>query len=842
MPFAEAVRAHRLRCGLSQEDLASATGIAPRSIRNLEAGRVARPRPSTVRLLADAFRLTGTAREEFTALALHPTEPESAEPAAPGPDAAEPEPTEPAPVPAQLPRDTAGFVGRDSALRRLWTLLETNPGAVPVISGAGGVGKTTLAVHWAHQAADRFPDGQLYVNLRGFGPGGAMSRPDDVLADFLAALGVPRSQIPATTAARATLYRSTLARRRVLIVLDNARDAAQVRDLLPGAGPSYAVLTSRDRLTALIAADGAVPCPLEVLSDREAQTLLTRRLGADRVNLEPAAVAEITARCDRLPLALAVVAARCAVEPETSLATLADRLRRPAGVLDALSIGDDTTDVRAVFSWSYQALPERTRGLFRVLGLLPGPDLDRYAAANLAGLPLDDAATALTELVRLNLVVPRPAQRYGMHDLLRAYAAEVARHELSEAERRAALERLQAFYRHTLYELRDLLFPRGLAGPAPAPQTPMVFASAMERESWAESERANLVASVVQAARLGYPEYTDRMTYGLWTPFYNGGYSNDCLAISDAALHAARAEGDVEAEASALNHAAGALMSLGRYDETIEYGERALQLFQDLGKELSVARMYSNLAEVYTAVGRSRDAKRCGDESLAIRRQQSSPTVLGDALRLQAWLCLNLGLVEESLLHAAEALAKYNSWPDLVWERAEALNALAAVQLRLGLSEQAERHLRQALDVARPGTHGEKQRTETLRLLGEARRAAGAYPEADAHLSEALVLARSMGDPELITPALAERGLLRLAQGRIAEGLRDARDAVTISTDAGHRRCQMIAHNRLGELLSHTSDLETARRHARTALEIAVAVEDPYEQERARRNLTRLTA
>jgi tetratricopeptide (TPR) repeat protein/transcriptional regulator with XRE-family HTH domain len=830
MSFADAVRAHRLRCGLSQEDLAGSTGIAPRSIRNLEAGRVTRPRPSTVRLLADAFGLAGDAREQFTALALTadaPTATDGPEPPA-------------HPVPAQLPRDVAGFVGREAALRRLWTLFETSPGTVPVITGTGGVGKTTVAVHWAHRAADRFPDGQLYVNLRGFGPGGATVRPEDVLADFLGALGVPRAQIPATTAARATLYRSTLARRRVLIALDNARDAGQVRDLLPGAGSSHVVLTSRDRLTALIASDGAVPVPLEVLSDREAEDLLVRRLGPERVELEPAAVAEITARCDRLPLALAVVAARAAVEPDASLAALAAQLRRPAELLDALTAGDDSTDVRAVFSWSYRALPDRTRALFRSLGLLPGPDVDRYAAANLAGLPLDEAGAALAELVRLHLIVPRPAQRYGLHDLIRAYAAEVAQRELSGADRDAALGRLQAFYRHTLYELRDLLFPRGQAGSAPPPQTPMVFAGDLERESWAESERPNLVASILQAARLGHAEYVDRMTFGLWTSLYNGGYSSDCLAISEAALHAARTSGDVKAEASALNHAAGALMTLGRYADTIAYAEQALRLMQEMGNDLGVARMFSNLSEVYTAVGRSRDAKASGDKALAIRRRQSSPTVLADSLRVQSGLCLNLGLVDEALAHAAEALAKYNSWPDLVWERAEAMNALAACQVRLGQTGQAEENLRQALRIARPGTHGEKQRAETLKLLGTVRRDAGDHDQAAAYLGEALVLARSIGDPELIAPALAELALLRLAQGRTADGVRDARDAVTISTDAGHRRCQMIAHNALGELLLHTAEAAAARSHLATALEIATAVEDPYEQERARRQLALL--
>jgi len=236
--FGDTVRRHRQRLGLSQEALADAAAIAVRSVRNMEAGRVAQPRPTTLRLLAGVF---GISVDELTAGG-------------------------PAPVPAQLPREVSAFAGRADILDRLWTLLDHSPGAVGVISGAGGVGKTTLAVHWAHQAAGRFPDGQLYVNLHGFGPGDSAIDPTDVLADFLTALGVDRTAVPPTLASRTALFRSRLAGRRALIVLDNARDAEQVRPLLPGAGVCRVVVTSRNQLTALIATDGAVPVPLEVLA------------------------------------------------------------------------------------------------------------------------------------------------------------------------------------------------------------------------------------------------------------------------------------------------------------------------------------------------------------------------------------------------------------------------------------------------------------------------------------------------------------------------------------------------------------------------------------------------
>jgi tetratricopeptide (TPR) repeat protein len=448
----------------------------------------------------------------------------------------------------------------------------------------------------------------------------------------------------------------------------------------------------------------------------------------------------------------------------------------------------------------------------------------------------------MAELIRLHLVNPRPAQRYGMHDLLRAYAAEVARAEMPEDDRRAAHTRLNAFYEHTVYSLQDLLFPRGMTQSPAVAAVPMVFGSSMERETWAESERANLVATVVHASRNGMPEYVDAMTFALWLWLYHGGHSTDCLAISNAALHSARQSGNRKAEASALNHAAGALMTLGRYAETAAYAEQSLDLTRQLGDRRGQGRMLSNLAEVYTALGRSRDAKRCGEEGLAIRRTIGSPTVEADGLTALTTLCLNLGLLDEAMSHAAEALAKYDSRKDLPWEHTEALNNLARVQLRLGLVQQADEHLREALAIARPGSHGDKYRAETLILLGTSCLWSGATADAATHLSEALLLARAFGDPELLTLALAGRSRVRLAQGRISDGVSDARDAVAISTDAGHRRCEMIAHNVLGELLCHTEDRAAARRHLDTALAIATEIEDPYEEGLARTQLSRLTA
>ena len=302
------------------------------------------------------------------------------------------------------------------------------PGAAVVIvaiDGMAGVGKTALAVHWAHRVAALFPGGQLYVNLRGFDPNRSPVTPDEAVRGFLDALDVPPERVPATLEAQVGLYRSLLAGRRVLVLLDNASDAGQVRPLLPGAPGCVAVVTSRDQLAGLVTTAGAHPMTLDLPSADEARELLERRLGAARVAAESAAADEIIALCARLPLALAIVATRAATQPGLPLATLAAELRAAAGGLAEFTDPDLASDVRAVFSWSYRQLSPAAARLFRLLGMHPGPDIGLPAAASLAGQPAAEVRPLLTELARAHLI-ERAAGRYAFHDLLRAYAAELA--------------------------------------------------------------------------------------------------------------------------------------------------------------------------------------------------------------------------------------------------------------------------------------------------------------------------------------------------------------------------------------------------------------------------------
>jgi DNA-binding SARP family transcriptional activator len=344
-------------------------------------------------------------------------------------------------TPRQLPAPVYGFAGRVAALQALDGLLcgrepEAASANVCVITGTAGVGKTTLAVQWAHRVGARFPDGQLYVNLRGYHPSGHAMTPADAVRGFLDAFGVPPNRRPSSLDAQTALYRSLLADKRILVLLDNARDAEQVRHLLPGSPGCVTVITSRDQLTGLIATVAARQLTLDLLTTDEARELLAARLGADRINAEPESIDEIVARCARLPLALAGAAAHAAGREHVPLSMLAADLPGSRSGLDILSTGDPTTDMRAVFSWSYRTLSPRAARLFRVLGMHPGPDISISVAASLAALPPARVRPVLAELCRAHLLTANPDGRYTCHDLLRAYAAELAASQDSEADRR----------------------------------------------------------------------------------------------------------------------------------------------------------------------------------------------------------------------------------------------------------------------------------------------------------------------------------------------------------------------------------------------------------------------
>ncbi|WFB83607.1 MULTISPECIES: transcriptional regulator [Streptomyces] len=409
--------------------------------------------------------------------------------------------------PAQLPADLATFTGRETELAQADAMLTSGGKSAAVViaafSGMAGAGKTTLAVHWAHRVAHRYPDGQLFLDLRGFDPAAAAMSPAEVLRVFLEALGVPARSVPDSPDARIALYRTLLADRRMLILLDNARNSEQVRPLLPGSPGCLVVVTSRTQLFGLVASAGARPVTVNPLTPAEAHAFLTRRLGAEPPTAEPRATDEIIARCGRLPLALALVAARAATRPGHPLSAVARELSDSRGSLDAFTVCDPATDLRAVFSSSYDHVSRPAARLFHLLGLVPGPDISVHAAAALAGLPLRETRTLLTELVRSHLLVEHSPGRHTVHELLRVHAAERVVTEEPRQEREGALERLLYWYLHTADAACPDFAERGHRappGPPPPGCHPLTFATQDHALRWCEEERPHLVAAVYRAA------------------------------------------------------------------------------------------------------------------------------------------------------------------------------------------------------------------------------------------------------------------------------------------------------------------------------------------------------
>jgi DNA-binding SARP family transcriptional activator/tetratricopeptide (TPR) repeat protein len=520
-------------------------------------------------------------------------------------------PSAPVVRPAQLPPDLPAFVGRRAELAELGSLLDPGterPAAVVIsaIDGMAGIGKTALAVHWAHQVAGRFPDGQLYVNLRGFDPSDAVMAPGEALRGFLGALGVAPQRIPGGLEAQAALYRSLLHGRRVLVLLDNARDVEQARPLLPASPGCLVIVTSRHQLTGLVATNDARALTLEAFSADEARNALARRLGTRRLDAEPGALAEVIELCAGLPLATALVAARATVYRDLPVAVIATELRDIRTRLDALSADDIGADVRTVFSWSYRLLSPPAARLFRLLSVHAGPDLSRCAAASLAGLPEAKVRSLLAELTAARLISEHRPGRFSSHDLIRVYAAELSAVLDSGGDRDAALDRLLDHYLHTAHAAHILLRPH-FVPPAPDAASPGVTREELpdyqQAMAWFAAERRALMAAVGKARDAGRHAQAWRLALTLQQFFQRQGRWHDWAATARTALDAALDAGDRAAEAHTRRSLAGAWHFLGRDDEALAELERARDLFTDLGYTTEHAYLHSNFGAVLASQG-----------------------------------------------------------------------------------------------------------------------------------------------------------------------------------------------------------------------------------------------
>ena len=618
-------------------------------------------------------------------------------------------------VPRQLPAAAWHFAGRSEELKSLTSLLDDADGRgtvlISAIGGMPGVGKTALALHWAHQVADRFPDGQLYANLRGFDPASPPADPGTVIRGFLGALQIPAQAIPAGLEEQAALYRSVLAGRQVLIVLDNAHDPAQLRPLLPGTPGCLVVATSRRQLTSLVITEGAHGLTLDLLTLAEARELLARLLGPARTAAEPRAADELVELCGRLPLALAIAAARAVERPRSSLARLAAELREERHRLDALDAGEAPASVRAVFSWSYENLTGPAARMFRLLGVPPGPDITTPAAASLAAVPLAQARKAVDELASAHLVAEQAPGRYHLHDLLRAYAAEQLRASEPpgtlgtepETGQAAAEGRLLDHYLHTCHTVSILLDPAKTPPPPPPPrpgaepERPVGYEDAL---AWVEAEHQVLIAAVMFAARNGYDGHAGRLALALETFLLRRGYWHDLAETQRTALEVATRGCDLAGQARAHHGLGRACALLGSLPQAQAHLSRAQHLYEQLGDSMAEARTHIDMGTALAGHGRFDEALDHAERARDLFRVAGNRTGYATALNNIGWDLTHLGRHEQAITCCEDALAAFRELGDRYGEAA-ALDSLGYAHHHLGDYARGAARCQQALAVFR---------------------------------------------------------------------------------------------------------------------------------------------
>jgi tetratricopeptide (TPR) repeat protein len=703
-------------------------------------------------------------------------------------------------VPRQLPPAVAFFGGRDDELAALTGLLEPGPGGRPpalvisAIGGTAGVGKTALAVQWAHRVARRFADGQLYVNLRGYDRAEPLAAAD-ALAGFLRALGVPGSEIPAETDERARMYRSRLAGRRVLVLLDNARDGAQVRPLLPGDPACMAVVTSRDALAGLVAGDGARRLDLDVLKLADSVGLLRSLIGP-RADAEPEAVAELARLCARLPLALRIAAELAAARPAATLQELVAELE--ASQLDCLDAGDDRADVRAVFSWSLRQLPGDVARAYALIGLHPGDDLDVYAAAALTGTTVAQAGKLLRRLHRASLLQAAGPARYTMHDLLRAYAREQATTHDPGGECDQALTRLFDYYLAAAAAATDVLFPAEIRYRPPVPSSaaaqPAVRGEADAR-AWLGCERSNLVAVVVHCAAHGWPEHATGLAGTLFRYLMTGSYLPEADTIYGHALQSARRSGDPADEAVALNGLGGIGIMKGYIRDAASHYRAALERYRQCGDRSGEGRVLGNLGDIEArlhnhdaAAGYYRQAIAAGEDA-------------GDRLGAAA-----------------------------------PLPGLAGVEIYLGRFDLAAEHLQVALQVFRD-EKDQVREARTLSWLGELSLRRGQLTQAAGCFEQALAISRRLGKPTGVAAQLLNLASVCVRQGEYDKAIRNLRQALSLYREAGYHYGEMSTLRTMAEALQGTSQVGAARTELEAALQLAAETGSTYQLADVHRDL-----
>ncbi|MDG4809441.1 BTAD domain-containing putative transcriptional regulator [Micromonospora sp. WMMD1120] len=659
-------------------------------------------------------------------------------------------PTPAKPVPAQLPASPYAFSGRAAELDELCGVLDaaTRAGAatVAVISGIAGVGKTSLAVHFARLVADRFPDGHLHVDLRGFHPTGPPLEAGEAVRGFLQAFEVPARHLPEGLAAQSALLRTLLAGRRVLLVLDNARDSEHVRPLLPGGPGCLTLITSRNRLTGLVMTEGAHPLTLDPLPFDDAYGMLVRRLGASRLTAEPAAATTIAARSAGLPLALAIVASRLVSHPHFALRAIAEELDRTHGGLEGFTGTDAGTDVRSVFSWSYRALSAAAARLFRLLGTHPGPEVSVAAAASLAGVAPARVRPLLAELAHAHMVTEHTPGRYAMHDLLRAYAVERADSEEDGAERLAVTHRMVDHYLGGAH-LADLrLHPHRdpIRLPAAAPGvTVAVIADREAAWTWFRQEYPVLLGLLRRAGDDGYDVHAWQLGWAMTTFLDRSGRWHDQAIVQQLALEAAGRIRDRDGQARAHRNISIARLRRGLHGEARDHLWHAVRLYRDLADQVGQARTLLNLGTVAEHRGQPRLALRYAELAQRLFRAAGHRSGQANALNNAGWYHSQLGDHERALHHCQRALLLQQEAGDRYWQ-AHTWDSLGCAHHHLGQYAEATGCYRQALSLWRET--GERYfESTTLTHLGDTHLAAGERSAAGGVWREALDIRVELG-------------------------------------------------------------------------------------------------
>jgi tetratricopeptide (TPR) repeat protein len=652
----------------------------------------------------------------------------------------------------QLPPTVPHFAGRAAELAVLDRWLEHTASSAVVISainGMAGVGKTALALHWAHRAAARFADGQLYANLRGYDPSGRPVPAAEVLRRFLDAFGVPAQQIPDDLDGLMALYRSVLADKQVLIVADNARDAAQVRPLLPGSPGSLVLVTSRSQLDGLAATDGARTLTLDGLTRAEATDLLAARLGADRVAAEPDAVAELIRLCAQLPLALVIAAARAAAT-NWPLAAHAAEIAASRHQLDAFDLGDATADVRSVFSWSYRQLADTTARMFRLLGIHPGPDVSVAAAASLAGISTAQARTALRELSQASLIAERAPGRYALHDLLHVYATDLAMTSEADEDRRATRSRMLDHYLRTAQAAacaldagQDVI----VTGPPEPGVEPEPVTDCDQALAWFDTEYKVLTALTGQAARTGFDDHAQRLSWMTVTYCDRRGLWHDLATAQQLALSAALRLGDRSGQARTHRNLGRAYNRLGQTGPALASLEQAAGLSASLGDRVGEARAHISLSVTHDNAGDLPKSLASSLRGLELAQSANEPALIAMASNNVGYDYARLGEFTLALRYCRQAVDEHRragSSPSL---EASTWDSLGYVHYRLGDFSQAIDSYQRALALFSE-LGASYLRAQTLDHLGDAHYAAGDAQAAYGTWEQALAGLEDLAHPD----------------------------------------------------------------------------------------------